>query len=136
MQYVVNKIRLLAFVIDLTVSKEGNKTKLYQYNLYFNLKKDTAYYSRYCLLLKMSDDIFDKKKDDAPMLDLSKTVINTAEEYRAVLDKVPDFKTRPEKVNNYTTRIFNIVIVIQFLYNVYTIGMQVIITLNLQIGPS
>lgn len=119
MQYVVNKIRLLAFVIDLTVSKEGNKTKLYQYNLYF--KKDTAYYSRYCLLLKMSDDIFDKKKDDAPMLDLSKTVINTAEEYRAVLDKVPDFKTRPEKVNNYTTRIFNIVIVIQFLYNVYTI---------------
>lgn len=121
MQYVVNKIRLLAFVIDLTVSKEGNKTKLYQYNLYFNLKKDTAYYSRYCLLLKMSDDIFDKKKDDAPMLDLSKTVINTAEEYRAVLDKVPDFKTRPEKVNNYTTRIFNIVIVIQFLYNVYPI---------------
>lgn len=46
----------------------------------------------------MSDDIFDKKKDEAPMLDLSKTVINTAEEYRAVLDKVPDFKTRPEKV--------------------------------------
>lgn len=44
------------------------------------------------------DDLFDKKKDEAPMLDLSKTVINTAEEYRAVLDKVPDFKTRPEKV--------------------------------------
>lgn len=48
----------------------------------------------------MSDDIFDKKKDEAPILDLSKTVINTAEEYRAVLDKVPDFKTRPEKVIN------------------------------------
>lgn len=48
----------------------------------------------------MSDDIFDKKKDEAPILDLSKTVINTAEEYRAVLDKVPDFKTRPEKVTN------------------------------------
>ncbi|XP_049874771.1 uncharacterized protein LOC126372882 [Pectinophora gossypiella] len=46
----------------------------------------------------MSDDIFDKKRDEAPILDLSKTVINTAEEYRAVLDKVPDFKTRPEKV--------------------------------------
>lgn len=44
------------------------------------------------------DELFDKKKDEAPMLDLSKTVINTAEEYRAVLDKVPDFKTRPEKV--------------------------------------
>lgn len=44
------------------------------------------------------DDLFDKKKDEAPMLDLSKVVINTAEEYRAVLDKVPDFKTRPEKV--------------------------------------
>ncbi|KAL4702593.1 hypothetical protein ACJJTC_016069 [Scirpophaga incertulas] len=44
------------------------------------------------------DDIFDKKKDEAPMLDLSKTIINTAEEYRAVMDKVPDFKTRPEKV--------------------------------------
>ncbi|CAB3260367.1 unnamed protein product [Arctia plantaginis] len=46
----------------------------------------------------MSDDLFDKKKDEAPMLDLSKAIINTAEEYRAVLDKVPDFKTRPEKV--------------------------------------
>lgn len=44
------------------------------------------------------DDLFDKKKDEAPMLDLSKTVINTTEEYRAVLDKVPEFKTRPEKV--------------------------------------
>ncbi|OWR42295.1 hypothetical protein KGM_207259 [Danaus plexippus plexippus] len=44
------------------------------------------------------DDLFDKKKDEAPMLDLSKVTINTAEEYRAVLDKVPDFKTRPEKV--------------------------------------
>ncbi|XP_047504238.1 uncharacterized protein LOC125049152 [Pieris napi] len=44
------------------------------------------------------DDLFDKKKDEAPMLDLSKVVINTAEEYRAVLDKVPEFKTRPEKV--------------------------------------
>ncbi|XP_050351910.1 uncharacterized protein LOC126774427 [Nymphalis io] len=44
------------------------------------------------------DDLFDKKKDEAPMLDLSKVVINSAEEYREVLDKVPDFKTRPEKV--------------------------------------
>lgn len=44
------------------------------------------------------DDLFDKKKDEAPMLDLSKTIINSAEDYRAVLDKVPDFKTRPEKV--------------------------------------
>lgn len=47
------------------------------------------------------DDLFDKKKDEAPMLDLSKVVINTAEEYREVLDKVPDFKTRPEKVTIY-----------------------------------
>ncbi|KAI5645511.1 hypothetical protein NE865_02598 [Phthorimaea operculella] len=46
----------------------------------------------------MADDLFDKKKDEAPILDLSKTVINTAEEYRSVLDRVPDFKTRPEKV--------------------------------------
>lgn len=45
------------------------------------------------------DDLFDKKKDEAPILDLSKEIINTPEEYRAVLDKVPDFKTRPEKVN-------------------------------------
>lgn len=47
------------------------------------------------------DDLFDKKKDEAPILDLSKETINTPEEYRAVLDKVPDFKTRPEKVNSY-----------------------------------
>lgn len=63
---------------------------------------------------KMSqiDDLFDKKKDEAPMLDLSKTVINTAEEFRAVLDKVPDFKTRPEKVNSsqHTLKIYPYVI--------------------------
>ncbi|XP_068618649.1 uncharacterized protein [Battus philenor] len=51
------------------------------------------------------DDLFDKKKDEAPMLDLSKTVINNAEEYRAVLDKVPEFKTRPEKVRNEDVKI-------------------------------
>lgn len=52
-----------------------------------------------CFSSDIMDDEFDKKKDDAPMLDLSKVVINTPEEYRAVMDKVPDFKTRPEKVN-------------------------------------
>lgn len=51
-----------------------------------------------CFSYEIMDDLFDKKKDEAPMLDLSKVVINTAEEYRAVLDKVPDFKTRAEKV--------------------------------------
>ncbi|VVC96173.1 unnamed protein product [Leptidea sinapis] len=51
------------------------------------------------------DDLFDKKKDEAPMLDLSKVVINTADEYRAVLDKVPDFKTRPEKVRTEDIKI-------------------------------
>lgn len=62
-----------------------------------DLKK---YHNRFWFKVNMSklDDIFEKKKDEAPILDLSKTVINTAEEYRAVLDKVPDFKTRPEKV--------------------------------------
>ncbi|XP_013190608.1 uncharacterized protein LOC106134994 [Amyelois transitella] len=53
----------------------------------------------------MADDFFDKKKDEAPMLDLSKTIINTAEEYRAVMDKVPDFKTRPEKVKTEDIKI-------------------------------
>lgn len=63
----------------------------------------------------MADDIFDKKKDEAVMLDLSKTVINTAEEYRAVLDKVPDFKTRPEKVfffSKFATQLISCVLII------------------------
>lgn len=54
------------------------------------------------------DDLFDKKKDEAPMLDLSKVVIKTAEEYRAVLEKVPDFKTRPEKVKIFSQMRLNI----------------------------
>lgn len=53
------------------------------------------------MMSKLIDDLFDKKKDEAPMLDLSKTVINTADEYRAVLDRVPEFKTRPEKVSMF-----------------------------------
>lgn len=76
-------------IIDSTVSKKCLKVKSIQfgYSLFKRIRRN------------MADDLFDKKKDEAPILDLSKTVINTAEEYRAVLDKVPDFKTRPEKVS-------------------------------------
>lgn len=44
------------------------------------------------------DDFLSKKKETVPILDLSKTVANSKEEFRRLFDKVPDFKIKPEKV--------------------------------------
>jgi uncharacterized protein Yka (UPF0111/DUF47 family) len=41
------------------------------------------------------DDLFDKKKDTVQILDLSKTTANTKEEFKRLMEKVPDFKMRP-----------------------------------------
>ncbi|CAG9770713.1 unnamed protein product [Ceutorhynchus assimilis] len=43
------------------------------------------------------DDFLGKKKETAPILDLSKTACNSKEEFRRLLEKVPDFKIKPEK---------------------------------------
>lgn len=45
------------------------------------------------------DDLFGKKKEVAPVLDLSKVTINSQEEFRRTFEKVPDFKVKPEKVS-------------------------------------
>jgi uncharacterized protein Yka (UPF0111/DUF47 family) len=45
------------------------------------------------------DDLFDKKKDTVQILDLSKTTANTKEEFKRLMEKVPDFKMRPVKVH-------------------------------------
>ena len=49
---------------------------------------------------KMSklDDLLGKKKEIVPVLDLSKTIVHTKEEYKRLLEKVPDYKMRPIKV--------------------------------------
>lgn len=44
------------------------------------------------------EDLFAKKKETSTILDLSKSVANSKEELRKILDKVPDFKIRAEKV--------------------------------------
>nr|XP_023023917.1 uncharacterized protein LOC111512056 [Leptinotarsa decemlineata] len=44
------------------------------------------------------DDFLNKKKETAPILDLSKTVANSKEEFRRLLEKVPDFKMKAERV--------------------------------------
>lgn len=44
------------------------------------------------------DDLLGKKKEIIPVLDLSKTIANTKEEYKRLMEKVPDYKTRPIKV--------------------------------------
>ncbi|XP_044747533.1 uncharacterized protein LOC123308769 [Coccinella septempunctata] len=51
------------------------------------------------------DDLFGKKKESSAILDLSKSVANSKEELRRLLDKVPDFKIRPEKVPEETIKI-------------------------------
>lgn len=45
------------------------------------------------------DDFLGKKKESAPILDLSQATCGSKEELRRLLEKVPDFKIKPEKVN-------------------------------------
>lgn len=44
------------------------------------------------------DDFLGKKKETAPILDLSKSVANNQEEFKRLFEKVPDFKIKAEKV--------------------------------------
>lgn len=46
------------------------------------------------------DDFLTKKKETAPVLDLSKTsaTVSTQEEFRRMLERIPDFKMKPEKI--------------------------------------
>lgn len=44
------------------------------------------------------EDLFNKKKEAAPVLDLSKSTATTKEEFKKLMEKVPDFKIRPVKV--------------------------------------
>lgn len=44
------------------------------------------------------DDLLGKKKEIVPVLDLSKTIVHTKEEYKRLSEKVPDYKMRPIKV--------------------------------------
>ena len=47
------------------------------------------------------DDLLLKKKEAVQILDLSKSTANTKEELRRLLEKVPDFKIKIEKVERY-----------------------------------
>lgn len=44
------------------------------------------------------DDFLSKKKDNAPALDLSKASIGSKDEFKKIMERVPDFKNKPEKV--------------------------------------
>ncbi|XP_052865831.1 keratin, type II cytoskeletal 1 [Anopheles cruzii] len=44
------------------------------------------------------DDIFGKKKEVVPILDLSKSTATSREEFKRMIEKVPDYKIRPIKV--------------------------------------
>lgn len=44
------------------------------------------------------DDLLAKKKTVVPVLDLSRTNIQTTEEFKRIMEKVPDYKMRPIKV--------------------------------------
>lgn len=49
------------------------------------------------------EDLLGKKKEVVPVLDLSKTIVNTKEEYKRLCEKVPDYKMRPIKVRKTTS---------------------------------
>lgn len=44
------------------------------------------------------DDFLSKKKEAAPVLDLRHATASSKEELKKILDKIPEFKIRPEKV--------------------------------------
>lgn len=44
------------------------------------------------------EDLFEKKKEIAEVLDLSRVIITSQEEFRRSFEKVPDFKVKVEKV--------------------------------------
>jgi len=44
------------------------------------------------------DDLLSKKKEVVQVLDLSKSIVTSDDEYRRLMEKVPEFKTKPEKV--------------------------------------
>lgn len=44
------------------------------------------------------DDIFGKKKEPVPILDLSKATATSKEEFKRLMEKVPDYKMRAIKV--------------------------------------
>jgi len=45
------------------------------------------------------DDLFGKKKEALQVLDLSQSTVQSKEEFDRLLDKVPEYKIRPEKVS-------------------------------------
>lgn len=44
------------------------------------------------------DDFLSKKKEPAQVLDLSKATANSNDEFRRLLEKIPEYKIKPEKV--------------------------------------
>lgn len=50
------------------------------------------------------EDLLGKKKEVVPVLDLSKTIVNSKEEYKRLSEKVPDYKMRPIKVSTLETQ--------------------------------
>lgn len=51
------------------------------------------------------DDFLGKKKEVVPILDLAKTVTNNKDDFKKLLDRVPDFKIRPDKVKNEEVKV-------------------------------
>jgi hypothetical protein len=45
------------------------------------------------------DDLLGKKKEAPQVLDLSRSTVQSKEEFQRLLDKVPEYKIRPEKVS-------------------------------------
>nr|XP_022910832.1 uncharacterized protein LOC111421867 [Onthophagus taurus]XP_022910833.1 uncharacterized protein LOC111421867 [Onthophagus taurus] len=46
------------------------------------------------------DDLFSKKKETTPILDLSKSVVKSADDFKKLMEKVPEYKIKPEKVRS------------------------------------
>ena len=45
------------------------------------------------------EDILNKQKAPPQILDLSKVKVESEEEYKALIEKIPDYKIKPERVS-------------------------------------
>jgi hypothetical protein len=52
------------------------------------------------------EDLLGKKKEAPQVLDLSHSIVQSREEFQRLLDKVPEYKIRPEKVSCFRKNYF------------------------------
>lgn len=92
-----NSISLLGFV-DFSFASRIFAVSEKSKSRNFLIKHSVHKANFFALIMSKFEDLFGKKKEAVPVLDLSKSTATTKEEFKKLMEKVPDFKMRPVKV--------------------------------------